>query len=87
MGREADTPGEDGRLARTTHLDAEPGTATADAAIAALQQQQVTLEEQLEDLRNRRTEMSAAEYQERLEKLLVHLARVAQQIRLKQSAP
>ena len=81
VGREAQAPGMDGPLARNVHLDAEPGTASADLAIAALERQRAALEAQLEELKARRESMSDIEYQAALEKILVQLARVAQQIR------
>jgi len=81
QGREADTPGEDGAVARTIYLDPDPGTATGDAELAALERQRLALEQQLEALKVRRTSMSEAEYQAELEKILVELAKIAQDIR------
>jgi hypothetical protein len=81
VGREADSPGMDGTLSRSLHLDPEPGTAGGDAALAALERQRASLEAQLDELKSRRETMSEAEYQAALEKILVQLARVAQQIR------
>jgi hypothetical protein len=81
IGREAQAPGMDGTLARTVHLDAEPGSVSADVAIAALERQRSALEAQLEDLKGRRSTMSDAEYQAELERILVQIARIAQQIR------
>jgi hypothetical protein len=81
VGREAQAPGMDGPLARSVHLDAEPGSASADLAIAALERQRAALEAKLEELKSRRESMSETDYQAALEKILVQLARVAQQIR------
>ncbi len=81
VGREAQAPGMDGTLARTVHLDAEPGSVSADVAIAALERQRTALETQLEELKGRRASMSDAEYQAELERILVQIARIAQQIR------
>jgi len=80
-GREADAPGEDGAVARTIYLDAEPGLATGDAELVELERRRLSLEKQLEELKARRATMSEAEYQTALEKILVELARVAQEIR------
>jgi len=80
-GREANTPGEDGASAQAIYLDPDPGTNTADAELAALERQRVALEKQLEELKVRRASMSDAQYQAELEKILVELARVAQEIR------
>ena len=81
VGREAQAPGMDGSVARAVHLDPEPGSRSADVAIAALEQQRAALEAQLEALKARRDTMPDADYQAALEKLLVQLARVSQQIR------
>jgi hypothetical protein len=80
-GREADTPGEDGAVAQTIYLDPDPGTNTADAALAELERQRLALEKQLEELKARRASMSEAQYQAELEKILVELSRIAQEIR------
>lgn len=81
VGRDAEAPGEDGTIARAIFLDPAPGTGAADAAVAALERQRSVLEMQIEDLKARKPTMSEAEYQVELEKLLVQLARIAQQIR------
>jgi len=81
VGREAEAPGEDGRLARVVYLDPEPGTVSADAAVAALERQRMRLESQLEALKERKDSMPDAEYQAELERILLQLARIAQQIR------
>jgi hypothetical protein len=80
-GREAEAPGEDGKLARAVYLDPEPGTISADVAIAALQRQRVVLEAQLEELKSRKDALSDDAYQAELERILVQLAKIAQQIR------
>jgi hypothetical protein len=81
VGREAQAPGPDGTLARLTYLDAEPGTITADVALAGLQRRRAALETQLEELKSRRGQLSADDYAEQLERILVELARVSRQIR------
>ena len=81
VGKEAEAPGNDGRLAKTLYLDPEPGSQSTDVAIAALEKQRASLEMQLEDLKNRKDSMSDAEYQAELEKILVQLAKIAQQLR------
>jgi len=81
-GREAGAPGADGTLAGTVYLDLEPGTQrSGDAAVAALERQRLLLEARLQALKERKSSMSDAEYQAELEKILVELARIAQQIR------
>jgi hypothetical protein len=81
-GREAGAPGADGTLAGTVYLDPEPGgQRSGDAGVAALERQRLLLEARLQALRERKSSMSDAEYQAELEKILVELARIAQQIR------
>lgn len=81
-GREAGAPGADGTLAGTVYLDPEPGAQrSGDAAVAALERQRLLLEARLQTLKERKSSMSDAEYQAELEKVLVELARIAQQIR------
>jgi hypothetical protein len=80
VGREADAPGEDGAFARTIYLD--PGRArAADEALAAFEEQRSALEAQIEVLKARKIEMPADQYRGELERLLLQLARVSQQIR------
>lgn len=81
VGREAQAPGPDGTLARTLYLDAEPGSLTADVALAGLYRRKTALEAQLEDLKSRKPALPAEQYEAELEKVLVELARVARQIR------
>lgn len=81
VGREAQAPGPDGTLARTTYLDAEPGTITADVALAGLQRRLAALETQLEELKGRKDSLATEDYEAQLERLLIELARVARQIR------
>ena len=83
VGREAQSPGEDGALARTIYLDAGESAAAADAASDALIKEQNALEAQVEALRARRSTMPPAEYDAALERLLTELARVSMQLRAK----
>lgn len=83
VGREAQAPGPDGALARTTYLDAEPGSVTADVALAGLQRRLAALEVQLEELKAKKDTLATEEYEAQLERILVELARVARQIRLR----
>jgi hypothetical protein len=81
VGREAEAPGPDGTLARSTYLDAEPGTITADVALAGLQRRRAALEAQLEELKSKKESLATEDYEGQLERILVELARVARQIR------
>lgn len=81
-GREADAPGEDGSMARAVHLDAEPALASSsDAAVAELERQRRALESRLEELKTRKPSMPDEQYQAELEKILIELARLSQEIR------
>jgi hypothetical protein len=82
IGREAGAPGEDGAVARTVYLDIDPATVSkGDAQMTALERQRLVLEALLEALKGRKASMPDAEYQVELEKILVELAKIAQQIR------
>jgi hypothetical protein len=81
VGREAEAPGPDGTLARSTYLDAEPGTITADVALAGLQRRRAALEAQLEELKSKKDSLATEDYETQLERVLVELARIARQIR------
>jgi len=81
QGREADAPGEDGAVARTLYLDPDPGAATGDAVLVELERRRLVLEKQLEELKARRASMPDAQYQAELEKILVELSTIAQEIR------
>jgi hypothetical protein len=81
VGREAEAPGPDGNLARATYLDAEPGSITADVALAGLQRRRAALEAQLEELKSKKDALESEDYEAQLERVLVELARVARQIR------
>ena len=81
VGREAEAPGPDGTLARSLYLDAEPGTVTADVALAGLQRRRAALEAQLEELKAKKGSLAAEDYEAQLERVLVELSRVARQIR------
>lgn len=80
-GREADVPGEDGAVARTLYLDPDPSLATGDAALVELERRRLALERQVEELKARRGSMSDEQYQTELERLLIELSTVAQEIR------
>jgi hypothetical protein len=82
VGREAGAPGEDGTIARTVYLDVDPAAVpSGDASLAALERQRLVLEAQLEALKGRKESMSEEQYQRELEKILVELAKISQQIR------
>jgi hypothetical protein len=84
VGREAQNPGADGALARAVYLDPDPGASVGDgAALSTLQKAKADLERRIEELKGRKTSMSPDEYDPELERLLLELARISQQIRTK----
>jgi hypothetical protein len=84
IGREADTPGNDGAIARITYLQPDAVlTLPSDTALAGLVQRQAELQADLEALKARKESTPAEQYDAELEKLLVELARVSIQIRAK----
>jgi hypothetical protein len=84
IGREAETPGNDGAVARITYLQPDAAlTLPSDTALAGLVRRQAELQAQLEELKARKESTPADQYDAELEKLLVDLARVSLQIRAK----
>jgi hypothetical protein len=83
VGREARNPGSDGTLAGAVYVQTIAPPAAADAAQASLLKRQAELEVELAALRARRPAMPPVEYDLALERLLLELARVSQQIRTK----
>jgi hypothetical protein len=81
VGKEAAANGADGVLARTTFLDAPPAATTANAAVAALDKKRIALEAEIEQLKARKGEMPAGQYEEELERLAIELAKISAQIR------
>ena len=71
-----------GLLARRFFLDAGPGRATSnDPQIAALYKDRFALEDQIDQLRTKKTAMTPDSYDDALETLLVQLARKSKSIR------
>lgn len=82
VGREAQSPGPDGALARATYLTFDrPPAGAPDAALASLLERRSALERELEDLRARKAAAPSAEYDAALERLLLDIATISQQIR------
>jgi hypothetical protein len=81
VGREAQTPGADGSLARRTYLQiaGEP----VDAPRRALVARQAALERDVDTLKAKRSSMPADAYQSELERLLLDLAKVSAELRAK----
>jgi len=84
VGHEEASAG-DGALAKTQYLDSKSvEQAGADAEVAALLAERQRLEEAIEVLKARKSEMKAEEYDAMLEKLLVELATTNQKIKARQ---
>jgi hypothetical protein len=80
-GVEAGAPGEDGVLARSIFLDAEPAVRSANAALASLERERFVLEIRLEELKRRKDTMADSAYQAELEKILLQLSRITLKLR------
>jgi hypothetical protein len=84
IGREAQSPGTDGAVARVTYLEPDAALALpADTALAGLIRRRADLETQLEELKARKESTPPDQYDADLEKILVEIARLAAQIRAK----
>jgi hypothetical protein len=73
--------GTDGVLAKTTFLDPLPASSSANPALAALEKRRVALEAEIEQLKAKKGEMPAGQYEEEFERLAIELAKVSAQIR------
>ena len=84
VGHEGEGTG-DGALAKTSYLDSKSvEQAGSDAELARLLTERQKLEEDVEKLKARKSELKPEEYDEMLEKLLVELATVNQKIKARQ---
>ena len=82
MGREATGEGSDGPTAQVTYLrEDRPIVVAGDAELTALLRQRAGLEERLEGLRARKSQLPPEEYERALEELLLEIARLDRQIR------
>lgn len=83
-GHEEATAG-DGTISKTLYLDSKTiEEAAGDAELAKMIKERQRLEEEIEKLKARKTEMKEDEYDRQLEELLVQLATVSQTIKSKQ---
>ena len=83
-GHEEATGG-DGALAKTVYLDSKNiAEAAGDAELGRLIKERQRFEEEVEKLKTRKSEMKTEDYEAELERLLVELAKVNQQIKGKQ---
>ena len=80
-GREAQTPGPDGTLARRVFLDPDPSERGGDAVLASLEKRKAAIEAEMELLKARKGSMPRGRYDAEFEELAVELARIARAIR------
>jgi hypothetical protein len=84
QGKEAEGEGTDGAIASRTYLDDDrPGAAPTDDELLALLQKKASLEADIDDLKQRRPLMTRDDYDKEFEKLMVDLAKVSREIRLR----
>jgi hypothetical protein len=82
VGQEAAAEkGTDGVLAKTTFLDPLPASSAANPELAGLEKRRVALEAEIEQLKAKKGEMPAGQYEEEFERLAIELAKVSAQIR------
>ena len=80
-GSEAEAPGTDGALARTTYLDATVIPNETDPAVAELVAKQRRLEREAEELKLRKGSMPQQQWDAEFERLMIELARVSRALR------
>ncbi len=86
VGKEAGDPGDEGSLASRTYLDEElPGAAPTDEVLLKLLQRKATLEAEVEDLKIRKTFLSPEDYAREFERIMIELAKVSHDIRVRLS--
>jgi hypothetical protein len=82
VGKEAAAAtGTDGVLSKTTFLDPIAASASSNPALAGLEKRRITLEAEIEQLKAKKGEMPAGQYEEELERLAIELAKISAQIR------
>jgi hypothetical protein len=84
VGREAAGQGDDGSAASRTYLDRPiPGAAPTDEELLRLLQRRAALEAEIEELKIRRSFLQPGEYQKEFERIMVELARVSRDVRVR----
>lgn len=84
IGREAAAQGEDGSLASRTYLDSTvAGAPPTDEVLVELLQRRAALEAEAEELQVKKQFMSPDEYSSELERVMIALARISREIRLR----
>ena len=87
VGKDVADQGADGSYASRTYLDESlPGAAPTDEVLLRLLQRKTTLEAEVDDLKIRKTFLSAVEYAKEFERLMIELAKVSHDIRARTGA-
>jgi hypothetical protein len=81
LGRDAESDGRDGELARAVYLAPQAQPASSDPELASLIAERAARQAELDKLRASKDDLAPDRYDEELEKLLVEIARLSQQIR------
>ncbi|MEO6212333.1 MAG: hypothetical protein ABIP65_01780 [Vicinamibacterales bacterium] len=88
IGRGVGEDGDDGSSASRTYLDESlPGAAPTDEALVKLLQRKSLLETEMEELKIRRSFLSADQYAQEFERIMIDLARVSSEIRKRRLTP
>ena len=73
--------GSNGVLAKTTFFDPAPAATSKNPELAALEKRRVAVETEIEQLKGRKGQMPAGQYEEEFERLAIELAKISAQIR------
>lgn len=73
--------GSNGVLAKTTFFDPPPAATSANAVLAGLEKRRIGIETEIEQLKGRKGQMPAGQYEEEFERLAIELAKISAQIR------
>ena len=73
--------GSNGVLAKTTFFDPAPAATAGNAALAELEKRRIVIETEIEQLKGRKGQMPAGQYEEEFERLAIELAKISAQIR------
>ena len=87
VGREAGGEGNDGAAAARLYLDPDvPGAPPTEEVLLELLQKRAAIQEDVDDLKQRRPLLTPADYQNEFERLMIAFARVSRDIRARQHA-
>lgn len=82
VGKDASAAtGTEGVLSKTTFLDPLPASTSSNPALAGLEKRRVSIEAEIEQLKAKKGDMPAGQYEEEFERLAIELAKISAQIR------